>query len=155
MPRPCRTCQHIKRPDIDRRIASGVPSAQIAKEFGINPSSLHRHRVNCVGLKSAPALTKEMSKGTVALASLPTRTELGQAYGSLCGRIDDIVEQARSAGSLAVALQGLNALRQSLDSLSRLSGHDDGTAGEKFSIVINMGAEREVINISDISIGCD
>jgi hypothetical protein len=35
-----------------------------------------------------------------------------------------IVDQAQAGGSLAIALQGLNALRQSLDSVARIAGHD-------------------------------
>ena len=150
MPRPCKTCQHINRPDIDRKIAAGLPTTQIAREFGINQASLHRHRTNCVGLKSASALMKEASRGTVALASLPSRSELGQAYGSLCSRIDEIVEQARGAGSLAVALQGLNAIRQSLDSLSRLSGHDTVASGEKFTVTINLGEDEKILSIKSV-----
>jgi hypothetical protein len=71
---------------------------------------------------------KEAARGTVALASLPSREELGTAYGDLRARIDETVQQAQDAGSLAVAIQGLNALRQSLDSLSRIAGHDAKTA---------------------------
>jgi hypothetical protein len=88
---------------------------------------------------------KEASRGTVALASLPSPNELGRAYGDLCGRIDEIVEQARQTGSLAVALQGLNVLRQSLDSVSRLAGHANQSDGVNFSVTINIG--RESISI--------
>jgi hypothetical protein len=128
MSRPCSTCQNIRRPAIDRRLAAGEPSNRIARDYGLNPSSLHRHRVNCVGLASSEVVMKEAARGTVALASLPSREELGTAYGDLRARIDETVQQAQDAGSLAVAIQGLNALRQSLDSLSRIAGHDAKTA---------------------------
>jgi hypothetical protein len=66
----------------------------------------------------------EATRGTVALASLRSREELGDAYGSLRARIDGIVQQAEGQGSLAIAIAGLNSVRQTLDSLSRLAGHD-------------------------------
>jgi hypothetical protein len=42
----------------------------------------------------------------------------------LQGRIDQIVTQAEQQGSLAVAIAGLNSIRHTLDSLTRLAGYD-------------------------------
>jgi hypothetical protein len=67
---------------------------------------------------------KEAARGSAALATLPSREELGGAYLELRERLDQIVRQAEAAGSLAVAIQGLNTLRQSLDSLAKLAGHE-------------------------------
>ena len=50
MARKCSTCQHIKRAEIDRRLAAGEPGGQIARDYDLNPSSLHRHRTNCLKL---------------------------------------------------------------------------------------------------------
>src|SRR6478672_7914955 len=124
MARKCGTCQHIKRAEIDRRIAAGEPGGQIARDYDLNPSSLHRHRTNCLRLASSNAIMKETSRGTAAVACLPTKEELGTGYFELRTRIDEIVTQAQQQGSLQVALSGLNAIRQMLDSLSRLSGFD-------------------------------
>jgi hypothetical protein len=48
MSRNCRTSQHLKRSEIDRRLAAGEPAAQIARDYELK-SSLYRHRVisNC------------------------------------------------------------------------------------------------------------
>jgi hypothetical protein len=78
--RKCSTCQHIKRADIDRRLAAGEPGKQIARDYELNPSSLHRHRVNCLGLASSNAIMKEAARGTAALACLPSKEELNGAY---------------------------------------------------------------------------
>jgi hypothetical protein len=67
---------------------------------------------------------KEAARGTVALACLPSREELHCAYCDLCARIDQIVKQAEQEGSLKVAISGLNSIRQTLDSLTRLAGYD-------------------------------
>jgi hypothetical protein len=146
MSRPCSTCQHIRRAEIDRRLAAGEPSKQIARDYSLNPSSLHRHRVNCIGLSSSALVMKEASRSTVALASLPSREELGDAYGDLQARIDELVEQAQAAGSLAVALQGLNALRQSLDSLARLAGHDQKVTSQvTVDVAVSINAAVQAI----------
>ena len=123
MTRACGTCQHIKRVEIDRRLAAGEPGNQIARDYDLNPSSLHRHRVNCLGLSSSNATMKEVARGTAAVACLPSKDELNDAYFELRARIDQIVTQAEQQGSLAVAISGLNSIRHTLDSLMRLAGY--------------------------------
>src|SRR4051795_3041642 len=117
MARKCKTCQHIKRAEIDRRLAAGEPGNQLAHDYQLNPSSLHRHRCNCLRLSSANAIMKDVSRGTAAVACLPSKDELGTAYFQLRSQIDQIVRQARTQGSLQIALSGLNSIRQTLDSL--------------------------------------
>jgi hypothetical protein len=91
----------------------------------LNPSSLHRHRVNCIGLSSSSAIMKEAARGTAAITCLPTKETLNRAYFELKTRIDQIVTQAQQQGSLPVAISGLNSIRHTLDSLARLAGYDD------------------------------
>ena len=123
MPRPCSTCQHLKRPEIDRRLAAGEPAAQVARDHDLNLSSLHRHRANCLKLASSNQIKKEAARGSAAVELLPSRETLSSAYSDLRTRIDQIVEQAQQEGSLNVAISGLNSIRQTLDSLARLAGH--------------------------------
>lgn len=130
MSRLCKTCNHLKRPEIDRRLAAGEPAAQVARDYELNPSSLHRHRVNCLKLGSSNALKKEAARGTAAVALLPSKETLSGAYSELRARIDQIVEQAQQQGSLNVAISGLNSIRQTLDSLARLAGHLQPASGQ-------------------------
>jgi len=124
MSRSCTTCQHLKRPEFDRRLAAGEPVAQIARAYELNPSSLHRHRVNCLKLGSSNAIKQETARGSAALALLPGRETVAGHYLELCQRIDQIVQQAERQGSLSIALNGLNSVKRTLDSLVRLAGHD-------------------------------
>jgi hypothetical protein len=41
--RTCNTCQHLKRPEIDRRLAAGEAVAQVARDYELTVSSVHRH----------------------------------------------------------------------------------------------------------------
>jgi hypothetical protein len=127
--RKCRTCQHTKRAEIDRRLAGGEPGNQIARDYELNPSSLHRHRVNCLGLSSSNVVMKDIARGTAALACLPAPDELNTAYANLLTNIDEIVAQAKAEGSLQTALSGLNSIRHTLDSLGRLARHDAAAQG--------------------------
>jgi hypothetical protein len=139
MARKCSTCQHVKRAEIDRRLATGEPGNQIAADYQLNPSSLHRHRINCLKLESANAIMKQVSRGTAALACLPSKDELGGAYIDLRTRIDQIVTRAEQEGSLKVALSGLNSIRQTIDSLSRLSGFDHAQVSVAVQTNVNVG----------------
>jgi hypothetical protein len=124
MARKCSTCQHVRRADIDRRLAAGEPGNRIADDYDVNPSSLHRHRVNCLKLGSSNAIMKEVARGTAAVACLPSKEILNGGYFDLRTQIDEIVAQAKAEGSLKIALTGLNSIRQTLDSQSRLAGFD-------------------------------
>jgi hypothetical protein len=116
----------LKRAEIDRRLAAGEPAAQVARDYELNPSSLHRHRVNCLKLGSSNAIKKEAACGTAAAALLPSKESLTGAYAALSKRIDEIITQAQAQGSLQTAVSGLNSLRQTLDSMAKLAGHSQG-----------------------------
>jgi hypothetical protein len=103
-------------------LAAGEPGNQVARDYDLNPSSLHRHRVNCLGLSSSNAIMKEAARGTAAIACLTSKDDLNNAYFELRARIDRIVSQAEEQGSLAVAISGLNSIRHTLDSLIAACG---------------------------------
>jgi len=147
MSRKCSTCQHVKRAEIDRRLAAGEPNNQIAKDYGITPSSLYRHRANCLGLASSNAIMKETARGTAAVACLPSKEDLNRSYFDLRDQIDEIVAQARDKGSLQIALSGLNSIRQTLDSLSRLSGFD--RQGTQINVAVQTNITVEVRAIAE------
>ena len=100
------------------------PTAQVARDYELNLASLHPHRPNCLKLGSSNAIMKDVARGTAAVALLPSKEVLSGAYFELRERIDQIVAQAQQEGSLSVAVSGLNSIRQTLDSLARLAGHD-------------------------------
>jgi hypothetical protein len=148
--RACHTCQHIKRPEIDRRLAAGEPLARVAPDYGLTPSSLYRHRTNCLKLGSSNAIAKEAARGTAALALLPSKETLGAAYFELRDRIDQIARQAEQQGSLKVALSGLNSIRQTLDSLARLASHD----GADVNVAVQANVSVDLSRIVERVLGC-
>jgi hypothetical protein len=146
MARKCSTCQHIRRAEIDRRLAAGEPGNQIAQDYSLNPSSLHRHRSNCLRLSSSNAIMKEVSRGTAAIASLPSKDDLSTAYFQLRAQIDQIVTKAQAEGSLQVALSGLNSMRHTLDSLARLAGFD--RQGSQVNVAVQTNVHVDLAQIA-------
>jgi hypothetical protein len=127
-------------------LAAGEPGNQIARDYDLNPSSLHRHRTNCIGLASSNSIMKEVARGTAAVACLPSKDELHQGYFELRDRINQIVRQAEQQGSLAVAISGLNSIRHTLDSLMRLAGYDR-PAGAQVNVAVQTNVH---VNLSDL-----
>jgi hypothetical protein len=146
--RTCKTCQHLKRPEIDRRLAAGEPVAQVAHAYELSPSSLQRHRANCLKLPSSNAIKKDAARGSAAVALLPSKEDLGSAYAALQTRIDEIVAQAQQQGSLNVAITGLNSIRQTLDSLARLAGHLQ-PASTQVNVAVQTNVNVEVAQIAE------
>jgi hypothetical protein len=144
----CTSCQHLKRSEIDRRLAAGEPTAQVARDYQINLSSLHRHRVNCLRLGSANQIKKEAARGTAAVALLPSKETLSGAFTDLAERIDEITAQAQAEGSLKTALAGLNSLRQTLESHARLAGHI-GSGGAQVNVAIQNNVSVDVTQIAE------
>src|SRR5262245_31363153 len=147
MARKCSTCQHIKRAEIDRRLAAGEPGNQIARDYDLNPSSLHRHRSNCLKLSSSNAIMKDVARGTAAAACLPSKDELNSAYFELRARIDQIVDQAEQQGSLSVAISGLNSIRHTLDSLARLAGYDRPN-GSQINVAVQTNVNVDISRLA-------
>jgi hypothetical protein len=148
MSRPCNTCQHLNRPEIDRRLAGGEPVAQVARAYDLEPSSLHRHKSNCLRLASSNQIKRDAARGTAAIALLPSKETLSAAYDGLRTRIDEIVEQAQQQGSLNVAISGLNSIRQTLDSLARLAGHLQ-PASTQVNVAIQTNANVGAVQIAE------
>ena len=78
------------------------------------------------------------------LALLPSKETLSGAYFELRDRIDQIARQAEQQGSLRVALSGLNSIRQTLDSLTRLAGHDGPDVNVAVQANINVDVSQIV-----------
>ena len=85
--------QHMsapKRPEIDHRLAAGEPVSQVARNYDLSVSSVHRHRANCLKLAPANDIKKEAARGSAAVALLPSKEHLSRAYADLQTRIDEI-----------------------------------------------------------------
>jgi hypothetical protein len=62
-------------------------------------------------------------------------------------RIDGIVSQAEHQGSLQIALSGLNSIRHTLDSLSRLAGFD--RQGAQVNVAVQTNVNFDLAQIAE------
>ena len=79
---------------------------------------------------------------------LPSKETLGEAYFGLRRAIDQIVAQAKQQGSLSIALSGLNSIRHTLDSLSRLAGYDRA-AGTQVNVAVQTNVNLDLTQIAE------
>ena len=148
MARKCSTCQHIKRAEIDRRMAAGEPGGQIARDYDLIDRACTGIEPIAWKLASSNVIMKEVSRGTAAVACLPTkgRTSTGLFRPGEPGSTRSS-RRPSSRGSLQVALSGLNAIRQMLDSLSRLSGFD--RQGSQVNVAVQTNINLNLAKIAE------
>jgi hypothetical protein len=91
---------------------------------------------------------KEVARGTAAITCLPSKDELNNAYFELRARIDQIVTQAEQQGSLAVAISGLNSIRHTLDSLTRLAGYDRPN-GAQVNVAVQTNVKLDLSSLAE------
>ena len=91
---------------------------------------------------------KQVARGTAAIAYLPSKEALNNAYFELRERIDQIVTQAEEQGSLAIAIAGLNSIRHTLDSLMRLAGYDR-PIGPQVNVAVQTNINLELTQIAE------
>jgi hypothetical protein len=89
---------------------------------------------------------KDAARGSAAVALLPSKETLSDAYFKLRTHIDQIVAQAEQQGSLADAISGLNSIRQTLDSVARLAGH---TAGAQVNVAVQTNVNVNLVQIAE------
>ena len=159
MPPYCTICSSPHRTTIDRQLVAGVPMKTLGQEFGLGRMSLHRHRLKCIGLPPANSqeileARREPSRATAALALLPSREELGGMYLDVRERLHAIIEKAEQQGTGAISVAGLNAIRQTLDSLSRLAGYSTVPA-VNVGVQFNLSAADIAAELSKILITSD
>jgi len=91
---------------------------------------------------------KQVARGTAAIAYLPSKEALNNAYFELRERIDQIVTQAEEQGSLAIAIAGLNSIRHTLDSVMRLAGYDQ-PIGAQVNVAVQTNVNFDLTQIAE------
>jgi len=112
--RPCTVCQHPKRDEIDKLLATDSNFAGISRDFaGISEDALKRHKEK--HLPGALAKAENIKEVVKADALLEDVRDLRQkALG--------ILESAEKAGDLKTALLGIREARSCMELLAKVEG---------------------------------
>ncbi len=103
----CSVCSHPSRAEIDHSLLAAVPYRTLARQFGLTPSALCRHRKHLTQLLE---LQRRQENDTQQAA-------LGEKLALLDARLDRLFNNAADIRSLHVAL---GCIRESIRLLSLL-----------------------------------
>ena len=118
MTRVCTVCRHPDRAAIDEALVAGAAYRDIAGQFQLSPSSVHRH--------SSEHIPATLSQAAEAVEVARADDLLSQVR-SLQARALAILAKAEEAGDLRTALGAIREARGNLELLARLLGELDDT----------------------------
>ncbi|MCH7584920.1 MAG: hypothetical protein IH941_07150 [Acidobacteria bacterium] len=116
MPRSCTVCGHAKRNIIDDALVSGTSLRNVAEQFRLKVTSLHRHKHSHVPATLAKA---HEAREVAAADSLLDRLE------QLTGEARRVKTKAERAGDLRTALAAIRELVRMVELLAKLRGELD------------------------------
>ncbi len=123
--RKCTICTHPQRAEIDRELAEGRSIRDIARRYSVSRPSLHRHRTH---VQDAVQRAVEAKAVQVGVSVLDRIRELNREARSL-------LEEARSTGRYAAAVQAIRAATRLLELEAKLLGELD----ERPHVNVQMG----------------
>lgn len=116
MPRACTVCSHPMREHIEEDLIRGAPLRNIAEQYGLSVTALHRHK----GSHLPELLLKAREEEEVELAE-----SIYEQVEALQRRTLAILERAEREGDLKTALQAVRELRGILALAYRLGSFEE------------------------------
>jgi transposase-like protein len=113
MSRKCKVCSHPLKDDIDFRLVSGHAYRELSRQFGIDKSSLHRHKKNHISAKLIESQRfKEISSANLLVEQIQ----------KLQIKAERIAKKAERKGDYRTALAGIRELTRIVELLGKLQG---------------------------------
>jgi transposase-like protein len=123
--RKCTICTHPQRAEIDRELAEGRSIRDIARRYSVSRPSLHRHRTH---VQDAVQRAVEAKAVQVGVSVLDRIRELNREARAL-------LEEARSKGRYAAAVQAIGAATRLLELEAKLLGELDERPSVQVALV--------------------
>jgi DNA-binding transcriptional ArsR family regulator len=108
----CTICAHEKRAEIDQALINGLSIRDIAEQFDLSQSAVHRHSTNHI---------KELLATSKAVESLRA-DHLIEQLSYLQNETLALLDDAKTSGDTRAALQAIREARSNLELKSRLCG---------------------------------
>jgi len=129
MTRRCTVCDHPDREEIDRQLVCGTQYRIIADRFSLSFGAVARHKDGHI-----PAvLVKAQDAGEVAQGDT-----LMDQVRALQAEAVDILTEARAAGDLKTALQGIGKARDCLELLFKVEGRLQGQQSVQVAVCMDI-----------------
>ncbi len=116
MPQVCTVCAHPQRAGIVRALVNSEPLRNIAQQFGLSSTALHRHKEGHLPKRLAKAHeAREVAQADDILTQLK----------ALRNKAMSLLLKAEQAGDYRTALAGVREARACLELLAELEGELD------------------------------
>lgn len=125
MPRKCKTCHHPKRQNIDKKLIEGISIRNIAKQFSLSPTSVHRHKAHIPEILSKAKDIKEKAHSE----------SLMEQISSLQARALNILSKTEQAEDWRAANGAIREVRGCLELLGKLAG--ELKEGQSVNIIVS------------------
>lgn len=116
MPRKCTICIHEQREAIEADLLKGGSYRDVAKQWQVSYSALHRHSQTCI--PRAVAAAKQQGESLSAAAG----DDLLSKVAELESKAKNIGKQAEDKGDLKTALAAIRELTRIIELQARLAG---------------------------------
>lgn len=113
MSRACSVCNHPRRKEIDESLAEGRTIEFVARDEGLQPSSVRRHRVNHLSAALVRAAEAQQAATDAKLLGRVNR---------LATDLEADLAKTRRRGDLNSSLKVVRELRCSLELLGKVTG---------------------------------
>ena len=109
--RPCRVCQHPRRPEIDQALRDRASIATLVSLHGIGEGNLRRHQKNHLQPAPEPVVPTSSSEPAAVARLITLRTM-------------KVLRDAEASGEPRVQLAALRAARENLEQAVRLRAQE-------------------------------
>lgn len=117
MPRACSVCSHPQHAAIDQALDAGESLRVVAKRFGLNYSSVNRHRTNCVPSAKDKGKGKKEPPTPPAPPAEGATPDIYSKLEELARKADDILARAQAAGNDKISLNAISESRSIMESM--------------------------------------
>ena len=117
MARPCTVCTSLDRDAIDLELTGSATLASIAAKHGVTTDSLRRHKARHVTPALVAVARRRLSEAGAVTAY--------QRLEELVLRANRLLDRAERKGALVAGAQILGQLRQTLETVARITGELD------------------------------
>ena len=132
MARTCSVCAHPDRDSIDIALVEGKPLRNIAKQYALSASSLHRH---------AQSHLPETVKAAYVVQEQGHAVELLSRVEGLISEAEGLLKHGKKEKQAKAWASGISELRKTIELLARVTGELDERP------VINFIAQPEWVEI--------
>lgn len=131
MGRPCVTCTHPKRYEIEKGLVEGVPYRILTKKYGPSSASLSRHRNEHLPAHLAKAHEAERAKRVAKLEDhQAARTEQStqqaldvvQQLRAINGACLEVLQKSRTDGKHSISLKAVDRIHRQIELQAKLLG---------------------------------